>query len=181
MKSRQPLPVWRADARAATRPRWDPVEPSTEITALTDLGKWITPSRLIRWIDQEIVTLNWDAPQVCRDSRIRLDYQAKRLLSLLCFAYATGVFVPEEITRKCYSDEVFRRICEGRIPSNQEMSNFRRRNRRLLQQILAGVFLRAVQCKFDLDAKGLSPELAQDVSDQVSRRLDVARHMDRGE
>jgi hypothetical protein len=76
---------------------------------------------------------------------------------------------------------MFRLICEGEAPPALDLSSFRRRNRRPLERILAGVFLRAVQHKFGLDAVWLSPELAQDLRNHASRRLDLARHVNTDE
>jgi hypothetical protein len=164
--------------RAGAYQQRGPIELGGEFTVLTDLSEWVPPSRLTDWIEQEIKRLNWDIPHFSESSSQRLDDQPKMLLALLSFAYATRVFCLEEIAGRCYSDAMFRLLCEGRVPFVQELSNFRRRNRRLLERILAGVFLQAIRDKFDLDAVWLSPELMQDLSDHAKARLDLARHMD---
>jgi hypothetical protein len=181
LNSRQPALGWKVGARAGAYPQCHAVEPRTEITVLTDVSEWVPPFRLKGWIEQEIGNLDWDSPQTSGSLRRPLDHQPKMLLSLLSFAYARGVFGHEEIAARCDSDAMFRVICEGKVPVVQDLSNFRRRNRLLLERILAGVFLQAVRDKFELDAAWLSPELAQDLSDQATHRLNLARHMNNGE
>ncbi len=161
----------------AFQPR-GPIELVGDFSVLSDLSEWVPPSKLRDWIEQEIERLNWDIPHTWESSCQHLDPQPRMLLALLSFAYATRVFCLEEIAGRCYSDAMFRLICEGSVPFVHELSNFRRRNRHLLERVLGGVFRQAIRDKFDLDAVWLSTELAQDLSDHAKARLDLARHMD---
>jgi hypothetical protein len=176
--NRQPTLGWEASRGAEALQQLGPIERDAELTVLTDLSEWVPPSRLKDWIEQEIERLNCDIPRITESSLQRLDDESKMLLALLSFAYATRVFCLEEIVERCSSDAMYRLICEGNVPFVQELSNFRRRNRPLLERILAGVFLQAIRDKFDLDVVWLSPELVQDVSGHAKARLDLARHMD---
>jgi hypothetical protein len=178
LNSRQPTLAWEVgDGSAAFEDR-SSVELGEELTLLTDLSEWVSPARLKVWIEQEIERLNGDSSRIAESLWQRLDVQPKMLLALLSFAYATRVFCPEDIVERCYSDAMFRLICEGSVPFVQELSNFRRRNRRLLERILVGVFLQAIRDKFDLDVIWLSPELLHDLNGHAKVRLDLARHMD---
>ena len=174
---RQPAPGWQVNAQAGAFAQRDPVELSAQLTLFADLSDWVPPSRLKEWIDQEIENLNQGIPQTA-DSRDQCsEYQPRRLLALLSFAYATGVFCHEQVAVRCYVDPMFQLICEGRVPFVQEVENFRRRNRLLLERILTGVLLRAVRHKFGLDAAWLSPDLVQDLGNHAARRLDLTRHL----
>jgi hypothetical protein len=178
VKNRQPTLGWKVGGGVEVSQQLGPIELGAELTVLTDLSEWVPPSRLKGWIEQEIERLNLDIPRIPEASWEGLDDQSRILLAVLSFAYATRVFCLEEIAERCFSDALFRLICEGSVPFVHELSNFRRRNRRLLERILAGVFLQAIRAKFDLDVIWLSPELVQDLSNHAKARLDVARHMD---
>jgi hypothetical protein len=177
LNNRQPAPGWQVNAQAGAFAQRDSVELSAHLTLFADLSDWVPPSRLRDWIEQEIERLNWDLPRMQELPRPRLDYQTKMLLCLLSFAYATGVFCHEQVTVRCHVDDMFQLICEGRVPFVQEVVNFRRRNRLLLERILTGVLLRAVRHKFGLDAAWLSPDLVQDLGNHAGQRLDLARHL----
>jgi hypothetical protein len=176
--SRQPTREWEVGGGAGAFQQRVPIELGAELTVLTDLSEWVPLSRLKDWIEQEIERLNCDIPRISESSLQRLDDEPKMLLALLSFAYATGVFCLEEIAGRCYSDAMYRLICKGGVPFVQELSIFRRRNRPLLERILAGVFLQAIRDKFELDVVWLSPELERDLSGHAKARLDIARHMD---
>jgi hypothetical protein len=181
LNNRQPASGCQVNAQVGAFAQRDQLELSARLTLFADLSDWVPPSTLRDWIEQEIERLNWDLPRIQEFPRPRLDYQTKMLLCLLSFAYATGVFCHEEVVARCHSDDMLRLICVGSVPSVQELSYFRRRNRALLERILAGVFLQAVRYMFDLDAVWLSPPLAQDLSKHAAERLDLARHMDTDE
>jgi hypothetical protein len=105
-------------------------------------------------------------------------YRPRNLLGLLSLAYATQVFSSEEIIRACRSQPVFWLACEGVVPFAHELRGFRRKNRPLLERILAGVFLRAVCQRFDLAPDLLPPGLEADVRARAAERLDLARDLD---
>lgn len=178
LNSRQPTLGWEVGGGVAALQERSPIELGEELTLLTNLSEWVPPARLKVWIEQEIERLDLDIPRISGSSWQHLDVQPKMLLALLSFAYATRVFCPEDIVERCSSDVMFRLISEGNVPFVQELSNFRRRNRRLLERILTGVFLQAIRDKFDLDVIWLSTELLQDLSEHAKARLDLARHMD---
>lgn len=64
------------------------------------------------------------------------------LLTLLCYAYAVGVYGSEEIEEACQSDQAFRYLCAGRVPGWSMLRRFRRANRALLTRCLAAVLRR---------------------------------------
>ena len=159
-----------------------PVEElSNPLGLLNDISSWVPVSKLSDWIRAEIEKLGWTFPLMLDAEAEYAVRRRRRFLSLLSFAYTTGVFNSEEISRKCCSDPHFQALCEGEAPPAIALWNFRRRNRLLLERILAGVFLLAVEERFGLEATLLPPELEQDLCDRAAERLDVARHMDAGD
>lgn len=177
LNNQQPAPGWQVNAQVGACPQRDPAELSTQLSLFADLSDWVPPSRLKEWIDQEIENLDQGIPQIADSPDQCSEYQPRRLLALLSFAYATGVFCHEQVAVRCYVDPMFQLICEGRVPFVQEVVNFRRRNRLLLERILTCVLLRAVRHKFGLDAAWLSPDLVQDLGNHAAQRLDLARHL----
>jgi hypothetical protein len=145
-----------------------------------DLGEWVSRSKLKAWIDLEVLEVHklvWDTLDVDGIPHHPADWQV-RMLALLSFAYATGVFSGEEIAERCHRDSMFQSLCGGVPPFAEEVWSFRRANRGLLREILARVFQHAVAERFGLEASLLPPELEQDLRERACERLDLARHMD---
>jgi hypothetical protein len=159
-------------ARGATSERIGPIE------LPTDLREWATRSTLLVWIDLELTSLDAAMPGLGQRLRPHGEYRPRILLRLLSLAYAMSVFSSEEIVRLCHADSFFRRLCEETVPFRHELANFRRRNRALLEKLLAGVFLRGLRERFDLDGTVLPLEMDRDLEERAVTRLDIARHMD---
>jgi hypothetical protein len=149
-----------------------------EFSLPADLGEWAAPCTLMEWIDEEVERLDWKNPEVVEYLRLHPDYRPKAMLCLLAYAYASQVFGSEEIVRRCYSDTVYRLLCEGKAPQAQELIRFRRENRGLLKGILTYVFIRAVREQFQLGTVLLPPGLKRYLLDNAVERLNTARHMD---
>jgi hypothetical protein len=145
-----------------------------------DLTEWVDPAALRLWITEEVETLDWNHPEVVAILRTYRTFQPKTMLCLLTYAYATAVFESEEIVRRCYSDEGFRLIAGGHAAETADVvARFRRENRGLLKWCLAQVLKRAIRVKAGdvLLPAGLKRHLL----DVAVLRLNVARHLDRGD
>jgi hypothetical protein len=142
------------------------------------IGEWGGSEVLLEWIEAEVEKLEWGGPEFLQYLQEHPEYRPKVMLALLAFSYATQVFESREIVGRCETDRVCRLICEGRVPSGQELRRFRRRNRNLLETLLARVVLRALRVKFDLDAIQIPSELERDLHRHAVVMLDVARHLD---
>ncbi len=101
------------------------------------------------------------------------------MLCVLAYAYARQIYDPDGIVRACRTDEVLQPLCRGVAPFAIEVQWFRRRNRAVLETVLAGAFMRAVRHRFDLDGAVLPAELSEDLRKLAIDRLNIARHMDR--
>ena len=101
---------------------------------------------------------------------------SSRLLCLLGFSYACGIFASQEIVRNCCTDQWFRNCSGATVPFRNELVLFRRRHRATLEQILTRVFSWAVA------GAGREPsESSQSVEallEEAKERLDFARHLD---
>ncbi len=181
IESRPLAREWNSFARAEPIAQSSPVEAEHQITVLTDLSKWIAPARIKEWVEAEIRGLGEEVPNIGQFPWSRGDRPSDPLLALLSFAYITGVFYHEDVAAKCRSELVFRLLSEGTFPSAQELSNFRRRNRHLLERILAGVLLRAVEQSSNRDFSWMAVEVAEELGHRAADRLDLARHVNSGD
>jgi hypothetical protein len=167
-----PRDVLRAAAPVALRPSREQRTPPADPCEKAD------PCLIKMWIEQEIQALDWNAPQTACYTEPGSEHRPEVMLCLLCFAYATGLFGSEVIARACWSNTLLGTICGGRAPSAQEVRSFRRRNRCILQRILANVFMQAALSQFPTDRHSVSPALEQDLHNRAAHRLDLAWQMD---
>ena len=143
-----------------------------------DLREWVAADRLKEWVEQEVDRLDGQASPSGGDLRGDPALRPKLPLKVLAFAYAARIFSAEEIVQACHSDPILQSLCEGEVPFVQELRNFRRSHRPVLEAILAAVCLRALGERFDLEPSRVPPELERDVRERAGERLDIARHMD---
>jgi transposase len=103
------------------------------------------------------------------------------MLRVLTYAYATGIFGSEEITRNCYEDEVLRAFCEKQAPRAITIKRFRRENRGLLKWCLTQLFKRAFRKQFGLEEAFIPAGVRRYLDHLAATRLNIARQMDRTE
>ncbi|HEY5909406.1 MAG TPA: hypothetical protein VJA21_02250 [Verrucomicrobiae bacterium] len=137
-----------------------------------DMGDWVEPATLCLWVEEEVKKLNGAAPAV--DVR-------KKMLAVLSFAYARGVFDSEEILDLCRSDALYRSLCEGVDFSWDDLQSVRHKDRGLLVTLTVRLLTRAVVEKFSVAAASLDPAVKRRLHESAVDRLDNARNMDRGE
>jgi hypothetical protein len=142
-----------------------------------NLAEWVEPGLLVLWIEEEIDRLRLDASQGKAVAGLSAN-SGPSLLPLLSYAYATRIFNTQEIVRACHTDPLFRFLCENQVPFPQEIIRFRRTFREVLQQVLAGLFRRAVAYRFDLDESHFPEEIERDFQARGAERILMARHMD---
>lgn len=143
-----------------------------------DLRQLASPDKLRAWVEAETEKLNWGHPLVLEYLHQHPAYRPRNLLVVLALAYASQLFSTEEVIRACRTQPVFWLSCEGVIPFVHELRRFRRKNRALLERVLAGVFLHAVCQRFDLVPDMLPPGLETDLRARAAERLDLARDLD---
>lgn len=147
-----------------------------------DLREWVAPATLEAWIEEEILGLDWHHPLVIEHLRLNPEFRPKVMLRLLSFGYATQTFSTREMVSRCHTEPAFASLCEGRVPFPHELTGFRRKNRRLLVKILAGVFSRALHFRFPRMVAGPNTaDSTKTLEDRANARLDIARHMDIGD
>ncbi len=150
-----------------------------EAEAPADLGGWGCGSTVLAWVMGEADKTGLDRCESAVSFQESTARGSRLMLCLLAYAYARQIYDPEEIVRACRTDAVLQRFCRGVVPFAAEVAWFRRRNRAVLERVLAGVLLRAVRHRFDLNGVVLPTELTDDLRKMAIDRLNIARHMDK--
>ncbi len=143
-----------------------------------DLREWAPTEILSRCIREKIETLNWGNPELIAYLSRHPKYRPKELLTLLSWAYSTGVFESQVIEQNCFSDAGYRSICVDFTPTAAQLSRFRRENRGLLKWIMAEILKEALKEKYSLGNTLLPAGLRRFLVNTAVERLDLARHMD---
>ena len=144
-----------------------------------NLAEWVDERLLKKWVDEEVGTLDWAHPELLKYLEAHRDYQPRALLTLLIYAYATGVLESEEIVANPMSNSDLRQFWRGPSPGTKEIGRFRRENRALLKWGLVQILKRALQHKLQLGEMRFLSGLRRALIDCAVERLDLARHMDR--
>lgn len=142
-----------------------------------NLTEWVDAATMRAWLEEELGTLNWDNPELQNFLRENPKFRPRVLLAILSYAYCTGVYESEEISRLCATDAMLRQMCAEEFPSTRALERFRRENRGLLKLLLVQILKRALRSKYDLAI--LPAGLKQHLVELATERLDLARHMDR--
>jgi len=142
-----------------------------------ELRSWADPFALASWVEQEAEILNHGARiSGVFDSTAECD--PSMILSVLGYSYAIGVFSSEDIARNSRANNAFNALAGGKFLFRQELTVFRRRNRALLTELVARVFVRAVCEWYGLGRTEVAPYLDSYLRRLAIERLDIARHLD---
>ena len=144
-----------------------------------NIAEWVDVAVIRGWVEEEIASLDWQNPELLKFLRENPRFRARVLLTILSYAYCTGVYESEEVSRLCAVDPTLREICSEEFPSTRMLDRFRRENRGLLKWVLVQILKRALRAKHGLNTSILPAGLKQHLVDLATERLDVARHMDR--
>lgn len=121
-----------------------------EIELPLDLGEWVTPEVLVRWVEMLVGSLDWKNPELLDLLRRNPAFRPRPLLSLLLHAYALGQFSSAEIVEGCYRDPQLGRWFDGSAPAVKTLSLFRRQNRGLIRWGLMELLKRSFRQKYEL-------------------------------
>jgi hypothetical protein len=144
-----------------------------------DLSAWVSRETLLKWIREELASLDWRSKAPGEAQTYQQDRHSMMLI-LLSFAYATGLFDSEEVARACHSDAVLTQLCENQTnaPWTKDVVEFRRKNRATLIFILKRLLSRALEEHMDLQPGELPERWKRLLEEEAIERLDIARHMD---
>lgn len=144
-----------------------------------NIAEWVDAQTIRAWLEEEIATLDWENPELVKFLRENPKLRARSLLTILSYAYCTGVYESEEVSHLCATDAILRSVCAEDFPSTRLLERFRRENRGLLKWLLVQILKRALRAKHNLNTSMLPAGLRQHLIELATQRLDVARHMDR--
>lgn len=145
-----------------------------------NLAEWVAKEQLLEWIVEAAGTLEWDSPEVVDLLRPHPEFRPKMLLTLLTYAYATGVFAAADIVNECLVDETCRAITDGEPPTVEEMVTFRHESRWLVQWLLFELFQRAARAEGRLDDCPWPRALKLRLAEAAKLRVEIAQELDRG-
>ena len=110
-----------------------------ELRIPLDLGEWVDREVLRAWVREEIEALDWGNPGLDIYLKLHPGFRPKDLLTLLIYAYASGVLESEEIISALKSNVDFKELWAEPWPAAKELERFRRQNRALLRWALVQI------------------------------------------
>ena len=150
-----------------------------ELRIPLDLGEWVDREVLRAWVREEIEALDWGNPQLEAYLQLHPGFRPRDLLTLLIYAYASGVLESEEIISALKKNCDFKGLWAAPDPTRKEIERFRRQNRVLLRWALVQILKRALQSKWHFGDIRFLAGLRALLAETAAERLDLARHMDR--
>jgi len=126
-----------------------------------NLTDWVQAESLRDWVRAEIGQLDWDDPAVREYVQTRGRANPRSVLSVLVYAYATGMFESEEIALACGHDAGFRALSG---------------DAELMRVMVRALFDKLGENRSERLPAGLRHYLEE----SARERLDCARHLDRG-
>ena len=142
-----------------------------------DLQRWIDMKTLSAWTRAEVerfVPLSLGQAFVAPNAADRF----RKMLSILCLAYSTGMSRSAEIGDACRRTREFASIAGEFCPFADELRTFRRRYRAVLEVILTRLFMRAAALNAEFAREAVPRELESQFESRAKEVLNRARHLD---
>ncbi len=137
-----------------------------------DICEWVAPETLRSWLEEDLPHLSGAGG---------LTSLHKRLLAILAFAYARGIFASAEILALCESDPFFSSLQQGVDFSLGDMLDVRHADRGSLVSLTVRLLARAVGERFGVAAAALEPGLKKRLQENAVERVDNAIILDRSQ
>ncbi len=134
-----------------------------------DISEWVSPETLHAWVEEELRNLAAASP---------LPLQQQRILVILAFAYAQGIYRSTEILVLCDSDPLFKALEQGVDFSLENIKDLRHAQWGLLVSLLVRLFSRALARKHQL-GDPLDPRIKRRLHERAGDRLNTAVNSDR--
>ncbi len=135
-----------------------------------DICEWVSPETLRAWVEEELKTLPGAAGLTLQDQRI---------LVILAFAYAQGIYRSTEILGLCDANPLFMLLEQGVDFSLENAKDGWHTQWALLVSLLVRLFSRAMAAKYGLAASALDPRAKRRLHERVVDRLNTAVNSDR--
>ena len=107
-----------------------PYQPNQMLLLAPDLQEWLPSGHLAHHVSDLVDSLELGAfyARYEGDGRRNLPYEPSRMVKVLIYAYATGVFSSRAIARKLQEDVAFRVLGAGNFRQHRTICEFRRRH-----------------------------------------------------
>src|SRR5438046_10606670 len=99
-----------------------------------DLRSWFEECHVVKWAMDAVQIVTRQSAS-CSFGRFE-EFSPQRLLTLLTYCYAVGIYDSESIEWAAENDEAARYICGGTIPDWQVICRFRKTRRPRVEQCL---------------------------------------------
>jgi hypothetical protein len=86
---------------------------------------WLERHRLATLTFQAVAEVAWLAVESIGDGEVTPDLPSEKMMVLITYCYATGVFDSAEIVATIPRDAILRDICAGMRPTEQSIRQFR--------------------------------------------------------
>ena len=113
-----------------------------------DLRDWVGAEWLAGCVEDLTASLDWSNPALQSVIRETPGYRPQALLNAVTWATATGTVDSRAIARLCAENPRLAAWCGPAAPSAEEVREFRRDNRTLLERTLLEVFKAAARKRF---------------------------------
>jgi len=142
-----------------------------------DLSVYIGKKTLVKLILDAIEDLNARAPEREAFATGNPEFQPAKMLTLLTYCYAAGVYATTEIELGMEHDQMIRYLCAKKSLNLPVLREFRRYNRDLIKECLAIVLRRVWELRF-CDEDACSMAVACHLSDSFGQWLDMRSNPD---
>src|SRR5207302_3136580 len=120
-----------------------PIDRNCPIELPASLEGWLREDHLARFIVDVVEQLDLSAIEQVYSGRGSPAYPPKRMLALLFYGYATGVFSSRKLEQASYDSIAFRYIAANTHPDHDTIANFRQRFLEQLKPLFLQILLLA--------------------------------------
>lgn len=124
------------------------IDRDTPLLLPPNLRDWVPDNHLAQFIIDAVAELDLRQVKVNERGTGSEQYPPTRLLSLVVYSYATGVFGSRRIEQSTYDSVPVRMICADTHPDHDTICTFRRENKALLTETFVNVLEMAQKLKF---------------------------------
>jgi hypothetical protein len=158
----------------------DPTTASRGLEVPWDLTEIVDSKILAARVTSEISTLNWSNPELVEHLKAHPNYHPRMMLTVLTYAYSSGIFESEEIIQRCDADPMFRAMSVQAVPESvAAIRQFRKDNRALLKWSLVQILKRCLLPASENGDMNVPAGVKRLLVDNAVSRLELAAHMDR--
>ncbi|MCF7707784.1 MAG: transposase [Verrucomicrobia bacterium] len=116
-----------------------------------DLTQWINKSSLAAFAIQSVNGLFGANQEFKHADYVAAPYNPRMMLTLIAYAYASGVYSSENIESKTETDTMIRYLCARTLPAARDIRNFRRDHKDELRHVMTALFNKVWNARYLID------------------------------